>query len=75
MNMDILQSADSQASTVRNNVDKARRKIYCLMGAGLHGDIGLDPDSPIHILQTNVLLLLVYGLEVVLRRKVLMEKV
>ena len=44
------------------------------MGAGLHGDNGLDPDSSIHILQTYVLPLLVYGLEVLLLRKTLLDK-
>ena len=46
----ILWSADSQKSTVRKQVDKARRTIYCLMGVGLHGDNGLDPDTSIHYL-------------------------
>ena len=45
------------------------------MGAGLHGNDGLDPDTSIHILQIYILPLLVYGLEVLLPRKTLMEKV
>lgn len=75
MHMGILRSADSQESTVKNNMDKARRTIYCLMGAGLHGGNGLDPDTSIHILQIYVLPILVYGLEVVLPRKTLMEQI
>ena len=35
---------------------------------------GLDPDTSIHLLQTYVLPVLVYGLEVLLPRKVLLEK-
>ena len=70
----IVRSADSQESTVNQNIEKARRTIYCLMGAGLHGNNGLDPDSSIHILQTYVLPLLVYGLEVLLPRKTLLDK-
>ncbi|MCG8047714.1 MAG: reverse transcriptase domain-containing protein, partial [Candidatus Thiodiazotropha endolucinida] len=72
--MGIIRSADSQESTVKQNIEKARRTIYCLMGAGLHGENGLDPDSSIHILQTYVLPLLVYGLEVLLPRKTLLDK-
>ena len=69
MHMGILRSADSQESAVNHNIDKARRTTYCLMGAGLHGNNGLDPDTSIHILQTYILPLLVYGLEVLLPRK------
>ena len=50
MHMGILRSADSQESVVNHNIDKTRRTTYCLMGAGLHGNNGLDPDSSIHIL-------------------------
>ena len=74
MHMGILRSADSQESAVNHNIDKARRTTYCLMGAGLHGNNGLDPDTFIHILQTYILPLLVYGLEVLLPRKTLMDK-
>ncbi|MCG7866749.1 MAG: hypothetical protein JAY74_10300 [Candidatus Thiodiazotropha taylori] len=74
MHLGILRSADSQLSTVTHNIDKARRTTYCLMGAGLHGHNGLDPDTSIHVLQTYILPLLVYGLEVLLPRKTLMEK-
>ena len=75
LHMRILWSADSQDSTVRNNFYKARRTIYRLMGTGLHGDNGLDPDTSAHVPQTYVLSFLVYGLEVVMPRRVLMEKV
>ena len=36
------------------------------MGAGLHGENGLDTDTSIHLLQTYVIPILFYGLEVVL---------
>ena len=75
MHMGVLRSADSQESTVRNNMDKTRCTIYCLMGAGLHGDNGLDPDTSVHIMQTYILPILVYGLEVVLPRRELMEQI
>ena len=75
MHMGVLRSADSQESTVRNNMDKTRCTIYCLMGAGLHGDNGLHPDTSVHIMQTYILPILVYGLEVVLPRRELMEQI
>ena len=74
LHMGILRSADSQESAVNHNIDNARRTTYCLMGAGSHGNKGLDPDTSIHILQTYILPLLVYGLEVLLPRKTLMDK-
>ena len=74
MHMGILRSQDSQESAVTHNIEKARRTVYSLMSAGFHGDNGLDPDTSIHLLQTYVLPVLVYGLEVLLPRKVLMER-
>ena len=44
------------------------------MGADLHGENGLDPDTSIHLLQTYVIPLLVYGLEVVLPTEVFLDK-
>ena len=49
--MGIVRSTDSQESTVNQNIEKARRTVYSLMGAGLHGENGLDPATSIHILQ------------------------
>ena len=66
MHMGIMRSANTQESAVQENIKKARRTIYSLMGAGLHGENGLDPDTSIHLLQTYVIPILVYGLEVVL---------
>ena len=42
MHMGILRSADSQETAVRENIQKARRVIYSLMGSGLHGHNGMD---------------------------------
>ena len=66
MHMGIMRSANTQESAVQENIKKARRTIYSLMGAGLHGENGLDPDTSIHLIQTYVIPILVYGLEVVL---------
>ena len=52
MHMGIMRSANTQESAVQGNVKKARKTIHSLMGAGLHGENGIDPDTPIHLLQT-----------------------
>ena len=74
MHMGILRSDDSQLTAVEYNIDKARRTVYSLMAAGFHGENGLDPDTSVHLLQTYVLPVMVYGLEVLLPRRVLIEK-
>lgn len=74
MHMGVLRSEDSQTSAVAHNIEKARRTVYSLMSAGFHGNNGLDPETCVHLLQTYVVPILVYGLEVVLPRKVLLDK-
>ena len=61
MHMGILNSADTQSHTTY----RSRRTVYSLMGSGLHGENGLDPETSIHLLQTYVLPILVYGMEVI----------
>ena len=60
MHTGILRSADTQEIVVRENIQKARRTIYNLMGFGLHGHNDKDP--------------LVFGLEVVLPKDTLIER-
>ena len=74
MHMGVLRSADTQETAVSHNIQKARRTVYSLMGSGLHGENGLDPETSIHLLQTYVLPVLVYGLEVVLPKDTLVDK-
>lgn len=52
--------------TVEENIKKARRTLYSLMGTGLHGTNGLDPETKISLLKTYVLPILTYGLEIVI---------
>ena len=56
-----------------SNLDRALNRghkqtdvIYSLMGTGLHGENGLDPKTAISLLQTYVIPVLFYGLEVIL---------
>ena len=66
--MGIMRSANTEQSATQENIQKARRTLYSLMSSGLHGENGLDPESAIHLMQTYVLPVLVYGMEVVLPR-------
>ena len=74
MHMGVLHSEDSQESAVAYNIENARQTVYSLMSAGFHGHNGLYPETFVHLLQTYVIPILVYGLELVFPRKVLIEK-
>ena len=63
VHMGILRSAETQETAVTYNTQKARRTVYSLMGSSLHGENGLDPETPVHLLQTYVIPVLVYELE------------
>ena len=68
MHMGIMRSADAEQSATRENIKKAKKTLYSLMSSGLHGENGLDPETAIHLMQTYVLPVLIYGMEVVLPR-------
>ena len=59
---------NSTHSTVNENIKKATRALYSLrlMGVGLHGENGIDPETTISLLRTYVLPILYYGLEILL---------
>lgn len=57
---------NSAKLTAEENMKKARRSLYSLMGTGLHGKNGLDPGTAITILYTYVMPILTYGLEILL---------
>ncbi|CAC5400495.1 unnamed protein product [Mytilus coruscus] len=57
---------NSTKLTAEENMKKARRSLYSLMGTGLHGKNGLDPETAITILNTYVMPILTYGLEILL---------
>ena len=66
MHMEIHRSGNSQSATVHLSIEKARQTTCCLTGAGLHGINRLDPETSIHILQTYIVPIQVYGVEVTL---------
>ena len=59
-------STNQEMKNIECNIQKARRTVYSLMGTGLHGENGLDPEAAISLFQTYVIPVLVYGLEVIL---------
>lgn len=54
---------------IEGNISKARRTMYSLMGAGLHGKNGLNPITCLHIFQIYILPVLIYGLDILLPDK------
>jgi hypothetical protein len=58
-------SKNQEMNSVLENIQKARKAIYSLMASGLHGENGLDPESSLSMLQSYVLPVLTYGLEVI----------
>ena len=73
MHVGICRLADTDETAVAENVKKARRTLYSLMSAGLHGENDLDPETSLHLYQINVLPVLLYGMEVVFSRPKFME--
>ena len=65
--MGILRSSSKQElNAVEHNIQTARRTAYGLVGAGLHGENGHDPESLISLLNTYVFPVLFYRLEVII---------
>ena len=65
--MGILRTSTNQEmQNVETNIQKAKRAAYSLMGSGLDGKNGQDPETALSFLQTYVLPILFYGLEVIL---------
>ena len=61
-------------STVNENIKKATRALYSLMGVGLHGENGIDPETTISLLRTYVLSILYYGLKILLPTGKILEQ-
>lgn len=59
----------SATPTVEENIKKARRSLYRMLGAGLHGKGGLPPAVIRSILQAYYIPVLTYGLEIFILTK------
>ena len=73
MHVGICRSADTDKTAVADNVKKARRTLYSLMSAGLHGENGRDPKTSLSLYQIYAPPILLYGIEVVFPRPKFME--
>ena len=71
--MGIKRSAVSNDAKVDENIKKARKTMYSLMGPGLHGYNGLDPETSVQLYQVYVVPTLVYGLELILPEQRLVD--
>jgi hypothetical protein len=58
--------AENMTINVEENIKKARRSAYGLLGGGYHGNNGLDPDTLIHLLKTYITPDLLYGMELII---------
>ena len=54
---------------VKKRIVTARRTVYSLMAAGLHGLNGVNPYVAIHMIQMYVIPRLIYGLNVIKHTK------
>ncbi|CAC5416673.1 unnamed protein product [Mytilus coruscus] len=59
---------DSCKATIDENLKKARRTLYSLMGDGLYGQNGLNPQTSMSIMNTYIIPIMLYGLEIVIPR-------
>jgi hypothetical protein len=64
---------NSARTTVDENIRKAGRATYSLMGTGLHGENGLDPETSISLLKIYILPILTYGLEIVIPKRNILD--
>ena len=65
LHLGMIGTQDGKAcSTVDENINKARRAAYALMGTGFHGFNRLHPKVSVTLWDTYILHRLTYGLEV-----------
>ena len=57
--------ADNMTVNVEENIKKSRRSAYGLFGGGFHGNNGLDPETLIHLFNTYITPVLMYGMELI----------
>jgi hypothetical protein len=57
-------TGNNRKELVQTRITTARRTVFALMGAGLHGLNGVNPKVAIHHIQIYVMPRLLYGLEI-----------
>ena len=56
----------NMTANVEENLKKARRSAYSLLGGGFHGHNGLDVETIVHLCKIYISPVLFYGLELIL---------
>ena len=59
-----ISTGNNRKELVQTRITTARRTVFALMGAGLHGLNGVNPKVTIHLIQIYVMPRLLYGLEI-----------
>ena len=59
-----ISTGNNRKELVQTRITTARRTVFALMGAGLHGLNGVNPKVAIHLIQIYVMPRLLYGLEI-----------
>jgi hypothetical protein len=59
-----ISTGNNRKELVQTRITTARRTVFALMGAGLHGLNGVNPKVAIHHIQIYVMPRLLYGLEI-----------
>ena len=60
---------NNRKEIVQTLITTARRTVFALMGAGLHGLNGMNPKVAIHLIQIYLMPRLLYGLEITTLRQ------
>ena len=66
--------ADNMTVNVEENIKKSRRSAYGLFGGGFHGNNGLDPETLIHLFNTYITPVLMYGMELIIPKTTALEQ-
>ena len=66
--------ADNMTVNVEENIKKSRRSAYSLFGGGFHGINGLDPETLIHLFNTYITPVLMYGMELIIPKTTALEQ-
>jgi hypothetical protein len=66
--------ANNMTVNVEENIKKSRRSAYGLFGGGFHGNNGLDPETLIHLFNTYITPVLMYGMELIIPKTTALEQ-
>ena len=66
--------SDNMTVNVEENIKKSRRSAYGLFGGGFHGNNGLDPETLIHLFNTYITPVLMYGMELIIPKTTALEQ-